>query len=247
MIGLAMGTVKVVPYDADWPTLFQAEKEGLLRVLQPLAAPAQIEHVGSTAVRGLPAKPIVDVVIGFRGMGDLRRGLALLAQSGRQYVKGANQPGMLFMAKGEPGQRSFHYHLVLHGTPAWRKLIVFRDYLRRHPGAATEYGELKLRLAERYGESRQDYSTSKKPILRAIMQRGFAEEARRRHAAALHLVLSLDDEPAALQRWWDAGHGRPPWRPAVAMAPAASPAAPADPDEAPGPPDLADFDPGAHA
>lgn len=255
MIGLEIGKVRIVAHDPAWSTSFQAERSALLQVLKALNVKPVIEHVGSTSVPGLVAKPIVDVAIGFASVGDVQHGLALLVRSGLQYVKGANQPGMLFMASGQPGQRSFHYHLVQHGTPAWRKLIVFRDYLRRHPGAAKEYGALKQRLAERCADSRQAYAQHKRPILRAIMQRGFADEERRRHAGALHLAHALADEDAALRAWWQAGHGVAPWSQppmrseATADSPPFVPASTAVGDD-PDPPaalDLDSFDPGADA
>lgn len=246
MIGLEMGTVRIVPHDPAWSKAFEAERKALQGVLGPLPSDPTIEHVGSTAVQGLAAKPIVDIAIGFHSLGDVRRGLTLLVRSGRRYVKGANQPGMLFMASGEePGRRTFHYHLVLQGTPAWRKLLVFRDYLRRHPGAAKEYGDLKARLAERYPRSRQDYMAHKRPVLRALMQRGFAEEGRRRHAAALHTTLSLAEEPGALRAWWGAERGRPPWQDGPVARRIGDRARP---DEgAVETPDLEDFEPGADA
>ena len=201
MIGLESGKVQVASYDPAWKDAFKAETDSLRTALQEIAATVVIEHVGSTAVEGLASKPIIDVALGFKTLADMRRGLALLVESGRDYVKAANQPGMLFMAKGEDGRRSFHYHLVVYGTPAWRKLVVFRDYLRRHPGVASEYGDLKTELATAHPESRAKYMARKRPALRAIMQRGFAENARRRHAAAIALSLSLADEETALTEW----------------------------------------------
>lgn len=222
MIGLRIGTVRMSRYDPKWPAAFLTEKASLEAALEPLRrsdllgqddVPVLIEHVGSTAVVSLVAKPIIDIVIGFRTTNEVTRGLALLAKSGRSYVKGANQPGMLFMASGPEGSRSFHYHLVVVGTPAWRRLIVFRDYLRRHPGVAREYGELKSKLAEEYPKSRADYQVHKASALRAIMQRGFAEDQRRRQAAASRLAAQLADEDLALQAWWALGKGRAPWDP----------------------------------
>ncbi|MGB7962229.1 MAG: GrpB family protein, partial [Propionicimonas sp.] len=222
MIGLRIGTVRMSRYDPKWPAAFVTEKASLEAALEPLRPSDQlgqgdvrvlIEHVGSTSVVSLVAKPIIDIVIGFRTTNDVSRGLALLAKSGRSYVKGANQPGMLFMASGPEGSRSFHYHLVVVGTPAWRRLIVFRDYLRRHPGVAREYGELKSRLAQEYPKSRADYQIHKAPALRAIMQRGFAEDQRRRQAAATRLAAQLADEEVALRAWWALGKGRAPWEP----------------------------------
>lgn len=201
MIGLEYGKVQVVGYDPAWKDLFRDEKEELRGALQDLAHSVVIEHVGSTAVDGLAAKPIIDIALGFRNLGDLRRGLELLIDNGREYVKAANQPGMLFMARGEDGRRSFHYHLVVYGTPAWRKLVVFRDYLRRHPGVAEGYGKLKTELAAESPESRAVYMARKRPALRAIMQRGFAENSRRRQAASIALSLAMADEDGALDEW----------------------------------------------
>jgi GrpB-like predicted nucleotidyltransferase (UPF0157 family) len=222
---------------------FEAEKNELAEILSPLAGPA-IEHVGSTAVPGLAAKPIVDVAIGLRDASEVTQALALLSKHGRSYVKGANQPGMLFMARGEGDLRTAHYHLVVRGSPAWQKLIVFRDYLRRHPGAAAEYGALKTRLADQYPDTRAAYMDAKRSALRAIMQRGFAEDRRRRHANALRLELTMDGEIDALRAWWDQGHGRPPWGEAR---PTEVPAEPGPEPTLPEDQDLEEFDPRADA
>jgi GrpB-like predicted nucleotidyltransferase (UPF0157 family) len=201
MIGLESGTVRIAAPDPGWKDAFRAEQEALRDALGDLAGSTVIEHVGSTAVEGLAAKPIIDIAIGFRSLRDLSRGLELLVASGRDYVKAANQPGMLFMAKGLEGRRSYHYHLVVYGTPAWRKLVVFRDYLRRHPGVAAEYGKLKTTLAGESPDSRAKYMARKRPALRAIMQRGFAENTRRRHAASIALSLAMADEDEAVREW----------------------------------------------
>lgn len=204
-LGIKIGTVRVEPYDASWPGAFDNERQDLLKVLGGVVEKPHIEHIGSTAVPMLAAKPIIDVVIGLRDHAELSRALDSLIQHQRVYVKGANQPGMLFMAAGDQGSRSFHYHLVIYGTPAWRKVIVFRDYLRRHPGVAREYGELKSALAKEFADSRGKYMAAKGPALRAIMQRGFAEDGRRRSAAASRLALLVEEEEAGLE---DAGARR---------------------------------------
>jgi GrpB-like predicted nucleotidyltransferase (UPF0157 family) len=190
-LGLAKGKVQVVEHDANWLKAFEAERESLLKVLARVSAKPVIEHVGGTSVPHLAAKPIVDIAIGFQSAADVSQGLKLMLEAGREYVKGANQPGMLFMAKGDP--RQFHYHLVVLGTPAWRKLIAFRNYLRRHRGVVEEYGAMKMALAERFPESRLDYMRYKRPLLRAILQRSFAESRRRRFAVATRLALALEE------------------------------------------------------
>ena len=188
-VGLAKGEVKVVAYDDRWPQVFQAERADLLKVLPGLRPPPTIEHIGGTSIKGLASKPIIDIAIGFSSGGQVNAALGLLLKAGRDYVKGANQPGMLFMAMGDP--RRFHYHLVVLGTPAWRKLFAFRNHLRRHPGLVEDYGQMKVVLAERFSSSRIDYMRYKRPLLRAILLRAFGESRRRRHAVAIREALAV--------------------------------------------------------
>ena len=189
MIGLAKGKVNVVSYDIKWEKHFNKEREEVLDFLKSNNINADIEHVGSTAVPGMAAKPIVDIAIGLRKRSDMGRALKILKDAGRDYVKAANQPGMLFLAKGSP--RKFHYHLVVFGTPAWTKLIIFRDFLRRHQGIAAEYGNLKMQLAKAYPESRLDYMKHKRLMLLAILNRAYWETKRRQHATAIRRMAQI--------------------------------------------------------
>jgi|SRR4051812_21716032 GrpB-like predicted nucleotidyltransferase (UPF0157 family) len=188
-LGLAKGKVGVVRYDPNWAKYFEKERKALQDIFQAARLNPRIEHVGSTSVPALAAKPIVDIAIGFPDSRLVTQALEVMLKAGYNYVKAANQPGMLFMAKGNP--REFHFHLVVVGTPAWRKLLVFRNYLRRHAGVAADYGELKTILAERFPDSRLDYMRYKRPMLRAIYERSKAEDRRRRHAAAIQRDIAI--------------------------------------------------------
>lgn len=188
-LGLEKNAVRVVAHDPGWADAFAAERVQLVTILAALRPAPVIEHIGATSIRGLAAKPIVDIAIGFADGAQVGQALKLLRAAGRDYVKGANQPGMLFMAQGDP--RRFHYHLVTLGSPAWRKVLAFRNYLRRHPGVAADYGALKQALAERFPNSRFDYMRYKRPMLRALMLRAFAESRRRRHAKAIRDALAV--------------------------------------------------------
>ncbi len=183
MIGLELRRVEIVPYDPAWSKAFADEKVRLDRILSDAQITAVIEHIGSTAVKGLAAKPIIDIAIGFNNPSEVGRALGVLVGAGREYVKAANQPGMLFMAIGRP-QRQFHYHLVTLYTPAWFKLLVVRDYLRRHPAVATQYEDVKRQLAARYPASRLEYARGKDPFLRALVSRGFMQHRRKAEATA---------------------------------------------------------------
>jgi GrpB-like predicted nucleotidyltransferase (UPF0157 family) len=188
MLGLEKGKVVVAEYSDEWPKRFEAARAELQQLFDKAGLAVSIEHIGSTAVPHLPAKPIIDIAIGFQRSLDVGRGLSVLLSHGYEYVKAANQPGMLFVAFGSP--RTLHAHLVLQHTHAWSKLIVFRDHLRRHPGLAAQYGERKAALARRYPSSRLEYAAGKRQMLQAILHRAFNESRMRRHAAVKRRQLA---------------------------------------------------------
>lgn len=183
MIGLEKQKVAIAEYDPAWPKTFDRERERVTRLLSAVGLSPVIEHVGSTAVRDLKAKPIIDVAVGLRDVREVQHALATLKAAGYDYVKPANQPGMLFMARGDP--RKFHFHLVVAYDHAWRKLVTFRDHLRRHKALALEYQRLKLELADVYPDSRLDYTIGKKAFVLAVLRRALDEDRRRRHARAV--------------------------------------------------------------
>ncbi|MFK4145058.1 GrpB family protein [Streptomyces sp. NPDC004065] len=189
--GLARGTVRLVEHDPDWAAVFKAEAYALQAVLRRHRIAAQIQHVGSTAVQGMPAKPIIDIAVGVPSADDVGGALVALRAAGRDYVKAANQPGMLFLALGD-AERLFHYHLVVAGSHAWDRLVFFRDVLRRHRGLAKEYAELKQRLAERFPQDRGAYTRGKSAYVRAVESRAFNEERRRMQARTIAEAVRRD-------------------------------------------------------
>jgi GrpB-like predicted nucleotidyltransferase (UPF0157 family) len=162
------GRVVVVPYDPEWPARFERLRRLLTEVLGALAQ--RIEHVGSTAVPGLMAKPIIDldVVIGSRAL--LPAAYARLASVG--YV----DEGDLGVADREAfrapdGLPAHHLYVCPADSRALREHLLFRDYLRSHPEAAQAYGILKRRLAALHGADRQAYTAGKTAFVQAILQR----------------------------------------------------------------------------
>jgi GrpB-like predicted nucleotidyltransferase (UPF0157 family) len=171
-------------YDSSWAESFAAEEAELRKVLAAQGITATIEHVGSTAVEGVPAKPIIDIAVGVANADQVGAALVALRKAGRDYVKAANQPGMLFLARGD-AERFFHYHLVVMGSHAWNRLVFFRDVLRRHRGLAEEYAGIKQELAARFPEDRGGYTRGKSSYVRAIESRAFLEESRRMQARTI--------------------------------------------------------------
>jgi len=168
--------VALVPYDPKWPRLFQEEKEHLLACL-PREIIGQIEHFGSTAVPGLAAKPIIDILVEVKSLEETRlRIVPILEAQGYDYfwrpTWGDDTPPFYawFIKRDSEGRRTHHIHMVESHFGHWDRLL-FRDYLTKHPEAAGEYQRLKMRLAARYSQDRAAYTRGKTDfILKAMEQ-----------------------------------------------------------------------------
>jgi len=168
-LGLQPGTVRVVRYDSRWPGLYAAEADRIRRAAATSNVAVLIEHMGSTAVPGLPAKPVLDILVGYRSPDS--RSKAVEAIVGAGYIHRGEQgiPGRDFFRRGQP--RQYHVHLTLIDSMFWRDQRTFRDYLRSHAEAATTYAELKERLAGRFPNDREAYTEGKAEFIRAILMR----------------------------------------------------------------------------
>ena len=168
-LGLRRGTVVLAPHDPAWAAEFQAERARLLAALNGL--PAAIEHVGSTSVPGLPAKPILDLQ-GGRPAGSAT-GPYVAALEGAGYVHRGEHgiPGRDYFVRDDAeGRRTHHLHLVEHDGRLWREHLAFRDYLRANPARAAEYAALKQELAARYADQRATYTSSKAAFIEETLR-----------------------------------------------------------------------------
>jgi GrpB-like predicted nucleotidyltransferase (UPF0157 family) len=132
--------VDIVPYDDTWPERFEAEREVLRAVFAGIDA--GIEHVGSTAVPGLGAKPIVDVMVGVSNLAEVETLFAALEREGYRYVQAheATIPERRYFRKPILGPSAFHLHCVVKGGAFWARQLAFRDYLRAGSLRAIETG-----------------------------------------------------------------------------------------------------------
>jgi len=164
-LGLESGTVRIVPYDRRWPALFQAEAARIAGALAPLEL--VLEHTGSTAVPGLAAKPVLDILAGYKDpaiLPDLITGL-----QGAGYLHRGTQgiPEREFFRRGDP--RSYHVHLTRVGGRFWSDHLRFRDRLRADTALRDSYAALKIRLAARYPRDREAYIEAKSDFVRAVL------------------------------------------------------------------------------
>lgn len=161
--------IHVVPYDPSWPALFAVERAALARVLAPwLRGP--IEHIGSTAVPGLVAKPVIDIMAAVESLEASRPALAAVVALG--YVHIPYRPEIMhWLCKPSDDVRTHHLHLVPHGSALWHERLTFRDRLRADADLAAEYAALKLALAARHEHDREAYTDAKEPFVRRVLAR----------------------------------------------------------------------------
>ena len=159
--------VTIVPYDPEWPRRFDEERRELGAVFAGVEA--VIEHVGSTAVPGLAAKPVIDIIVGVAVLAEVERRIPALEAAGYEYVPAYEQqlPDRRYFRKPRLGPRAFHVHCVVTGSDFWIRHLAFRDHLRTHPEAAAAYHHLKRELATRL--SKEAYTQAKSPFIEGIL------------------------------------------------------------------------------
>lgn len=158
--------VDIAPYDPSWKQLFEEERDHL-RACLPGDLVGRIEHFGSTAVPGLVAKPIIDVLVEVSDLEATKERVApTLEAQGYDYfwrpLGAEDVPPYYawFIKRNAEGTRTHHIHMVEAHFEHWDRLL-FRDYLIAHPDVATQYGDLKRELAKRHGEDRVAYTMEK--------------------------------------------------------------------------------------
>jgi len=163
--------IRVVDYDPGWPERFLAEKERLSGALGPLVL--NLEHVGSTAVPGLAAKPVVDLLVGVVSL-DLTTGtLERMRGLGYECMGAAGVPGRVYFRRRGAGG-DFNAHFVLPGSDNWLRNVLLRDYLRAHPEEAARYGALKLEITRSGVDRLVEYGERKRAFVNELRGRARA-------------------------------------------------------------------------
>jgi GrpB-like predicted nucleotidyltransferase (UPF0157 family) len=158
--------VIIEPYDPDWPARFALLGQALRRALGETAQ--RIDHIGSTAVPGLAAKPIVDIQISVAAFEPLD--VFRVPLEGLGYVFRADNPDRAKRYFREaPGTRRTHIHVRRLGSWSEQFALLFRDYLRAHPADAQRYAAHKSYLAEIYRDRRHEYTDAKGPVIWELM------------------------------------------------------------------------------
>ena len=164
-------SVRNEPYNPQWPVMFAAERSRLELLLGSwLVTP--VEHIGSTSVPGLAAKPLIDMIA---GVADLRAAHAAIDPlAGAGYVHADHRPGALWFYRpvpGEPEAHTHHLHLTEPGSALWRERLTFRDRLRSDPRLAAEYQQLKQDLSQRFPTDGTAYAAGKRNFVARVLAR----------------------------------------------------------------------------
>lgn len=172
MIGLARGTVKIIPYSFEWEDMYRQEEKLLYSLLGESAI--DIQHVGSTSIEGLDSKPIIDIAIGVRSLDDVEKFRNSLEGAGYQFRGNAGVEGRITFAKGTEELRTHYLHIEIFNGELWRNHIYFRDYLRLNKKSVEEYSRLKKELSLKYADDRGSYTSAKNEFIKYILK--MAEE-----------------------------------------------------------------------
>ena len=172
-LGTPSGNIEIVDYDPRWPLLYESEAE---RIRQACAGViVAIEHIGSTAVPNLSAKPILDIMPGVAAHADGMRTIEPLTRLGYEYAGENGIPGRYYFDLRYEQRTVVHVHIFEIGTENWLRHLLFRDYLCAHPDVAGQYAALKRDLALRYRYERAAYTDAKSEFINAVLSRARSE------------------------------------------------------------------------
>ena len=168
MIGLKRGTVKLVLHHKDWVILFENEKKSLKKLLDNNI---RIEHVGSTAIPEVYAKPVIDIVIGCTEKDDINGVFEKVKSLGYEDMGEKGKPGRRFFAKGPDDNRTFYIHVVRINGDNWDEYILFRDFLLHNKKVRENYNKLKKELFKKYANNRKLYTGGKAKFITDIINK----------------------------------------------------------------------------
>ncbi len=158
--------VVIVDYDQRWMKMFAEEKERILEALNGMGV--EVEHVGSTSVPGLAAKPIIDIIAVVPDCAAAEESIGPLGLLGYKYRGELGVPGRYYFSKGP---RTHHLHMYPRHHLEIARLLLFRDYLRAHSDVAQEYATLKRMLAEKFRDDREAYTAAKNDFIKSIVSK----------------------------------------------------------------------------
>jgi GrpB-like predicted nucleotidyltransferase (UPF0157 family) len=164
--------ITIVDYDLRWPLWYEEEKARLIKALALLEV--RIEHIGSTAVPGLAAKPILDISLALADREQIEPYCAALRALGYAEIPINPMFERRMFSKGVYNEGSHHLHVTTYGTAVWVEPILLRDYLRAHPAVAARYAAVKRAAAAQHQHDLNGYHDQKSELITQIMEQAHA-------------------------------------------------------------------------
>ena len=170
-----MSIVVLSPYTVEWSTAFSEVREELLVAFAPFEV--VVEHIGSTSVSGLLAKPVIDVLLGANTLSDIVSKIPTLERLGYAYIAKYERdiPMRRYFVKSKSGSLRVHLHGVEVGSQIWNEHLTFRDALRADPSLVSQYAALKLRLAAEFANDKSAYTEAKAPFIKGVLSAASSE------------------------------------------------------------------------
>lgn len=164
---MSEAAIHVVPYDPSWVAKFEHEQAVLEELLAHWRR-GPIEHVGSTAIPGLCAKPVIDMMVGVASLAESEPAKAALREAGYRYAEYKTDV-MHWFCKPSFAMRTHHLHLIPYESPLWHDRLRFRNVLRTDSTLAADYAALKRDLARKFEFDREAYTEGKSPFIARVL------------------------------------------------------------------------------
>jgi len=171
-MGLKVGTVTLEEYNSNWSKMFKEEKENLKKMFKDLAV--EIEHIGSTSVEGLSAKPIIDVAVGVKNLKDFDKIKECFEEPYSVKEDSVSDEILIRKRIGEDVTTHLIHVMEVNGK-RYQDTIKFRNYIRKHKEVLKEYEDLKKDLAEKYADNRKMYTSSKNDFIQNIIKKAYED------------------------------------------------------------------------
>ena len=173
-MGLRMGEVRLEKSNKEWKESFEIEKENLGKIFKGIAL--KIEHVGSTSIEGISAKPIIDIAVAVKKLNDFEKVRDEFYNIKDYSIKEDSPSDEILVRKGNPEEITHFIHIMEYNSERYKNQILFRDYLRTHEAERVEYEELKIKLAKKYKNDRKKYTANKNDFIQKVLKRAREEE-----------------------------------------------------------------------
>lgn len=168
MLGLNKDIVRLVPHEDDWHLEYEKERKILEKVMAGYAL--DIQHVGSTSLPGISAKPILDIAVAVKDKKALEELIPIMTDAGYDVKNSIDDLGEILARKGTPDCRTHYIHIEVLGSEFWNDHILFRDYLLNHPEYIPEYEKVKVDAFNHFKDERKKYTSAKNDFIQKILK-----------------------------------------------------------------------------